>query len=161
MSEKYWKRPRFQVGRPKKFKTPRDLWDAAVKYFDWVIDTPILEEKAFAHQGDITLTSVAKARPMLIERLCSFIELDYSNYTRYRKDEKFKPVCDHIDAIIRAQKFEGAAAGIFNASIISRDLGLKENMDHSSDDGTMSPKESNTTVIAATKEDLLSVLDMI
>jgi hypothetical protein len=38
------------------------------------------------------------------------------------------------------QKFAGAAAGIFNASIISRELGLADVTDHRSTDGTMTPK---------------------
>lgn len=159
MTDNYWERKRFQVGRKKTFQTPSDLWKAAVEYFKWVEDNPLYEEKAFAFKGDITITKIKKMRAMSIARLCSFVGIDYSNYTRYRKNEKYASTVETIDSIIREQKFEGAAAGLFNANIIARDLGLRENIDQSSKDGTMTPKESKNTIVLA--DDVKSVLDMI
>ncbi len=41
----------------------------------------------------------------------------------------FLQVVSRIDEIIYTQKFEGAAVGAFNANIISRDLGLRDGSD--------------------------------
>lgn len=163
MSEKYWSRPRFQVGRKKKFKTPRELWEAACLYFDWVIDNPLLEERAFSYLGDVTYANVKKTRAMSIERMCSFIGLDYSNYTRYRKDEDYASTCETIDTIIRQQKFEGAAAGLLNPVIIARDLGLRDSMDHTSNGETIKGGVTSLTIDKAEvlASDLQSILDMV
>ena len=49
-----------------------------------------------------------------------------------------------IDSIIRTQKFEGAAADLFNANIISRDLGLVDRQARDLDIGT---KDSLAAII--------------
>lgn len=154
----YWKAKNWRqekCGRKRKF-TPDQLWDEAVKYFDWVEKNPILEEKASNYKGEITIYQLKKPRAMSINRMCSFIGLDYSNYTKYRKDEKYSNTCQDIDTIIRQQKFEGAAAGVFNPVIIARDIGLKEHSDHTSSDGSMTPKASGTVVV--TEGDVESIL---
>ena len=49
-------------------------------------------------------------------------------------------VIDDIEKIIYRQKFEGAAAGLLNANIIARDLGLrdKQDVDHTSNGESLS-----------------------
>ena len=54
------------------------------------------------------------------------IGLSESGYKAYRDREEFKWVTDAVDDIMFSQKFEGAAAGIFNPNIIARDLGLAD-----------------------------------
>jgi hypothetical protein len=157
--DKYWKRKNFQVGRKKKFKTPRDLWNAACDYFDWAIDNPIVTQKTFHASGLITKANEFHERPFKITEMCNFIGLDYSNYTRYRKEEAYKSTCDTIDTIIYNQKFDGAAVGKFNQNIIARDLGLVDKKDLSSTDGSMTPKESTTTVV--TGADVEAILSKI
>lgn len=39
---------------------------------------------------------------------------------------EYLAVIGEIEEVMRSQKFQGAAANIFNATIISRDLGLVE-----------------------------------
>lgn len=134
---RYWESKDFNPGRKKRFETPDDLWEAAVKYFKWVDDNPLQEHKVFHSQGMVTKTYEKKLRPMSLQRLCSYINIDYSNYTRYRDREEFASVCETIDGIIRENKFEGAAAGFFNPNIIARDLGLREGVDHTSSDRSM------------------------
>lgn len=154
--DKYWKKKK--VGRKRKF-TPTQLWNAACDYFQWVEDNPLYEENAANYKGQITYYKIEKPRAMSVYRMCSFIGLDYSNYTRYRNDEKYTDVCAEIDTIIREQKFEGAAAGLFHPVIIARDLGLKEHNDHSSEDGTMTPKAGGTVIV--TEGDVESILSKI
>lgn len=154
--DRYWEHKDFNpAGRKKNFKTPQELWDAAKKYFKWVYDNPLPEQKTFHSQGFITKAYENKLRPMSLYRMCSFIGLSYSNYTRtYRDNEEFAEICEIIDSIIREQKFEGAAAGFFNPSIIARDLGLREGVDHTSSDKSM----GNVNVVVDEKS-INSILD--
>lgn len=61
-------------------------------------------------------------------------------------DEDFLAVLAEIEQTIRTQLFEGATAGAFNATIVSRVLGLTDKKDISSSDGSMTPKETNVIV---------------
>jgi hypothetical protein len=54
---------------------------------------------------------------------------------------------------MRSQKFEGASVGIFNSNIIARDLGLKENVDN-----TTNGKDLNTNLVL-TKEAAKKISD--
>lgn len=49
---------------------------------------------------------------------------------RVKKAEDFLNVITWAENTIYNQKFEGAAAGIYNANIIARDLGLREGVDN-------------------------------
>jgi hypothetical protein len=43
------------------------------------------------------------------------------------KGKEFSDVITHIEEIIKTQKFTYAAVNMFNANIIARDLGIKDN----------------------------------
>ena len=51
-------------------------------------------------------------------------------------------VTKKVEQIIYNQKFAGATAGLMNPNIIARDLGLSDKTDHTSSDGSMSPKKN-------------------
>ena len=158
--EKYWDKQTFKVGRKLRFKNAKELWEAAKLYFAWCIDNPIYDDKLTISKKDEVTDRKVRIRAFTVYRMCSFIGISYKNYCVYRKrGGAFSDTCETIDTIIREQKFEGAAAGIFNAMIIARDLGLKEKTDVSSEDGSMSPKESQTIIV--TSDDVNSILDKI
>lgn len=158
-NERYWNEKGYKPGRKKIFQTPKELWDASKKYFNWVMDNPILEQRPFSYMGNITYAEVEKPRPMSVYRMCSYIGMDYSTYTRYRKNEKYKEVCNAIDTIIRENKFEGAASGQMNPVIIARDLGLRDNIDHTSGGEKIDSKPSvvidNAQLVAKDVQDIL------
>jgi len=56
-----------------------------------------------------------------------------TTWKKYKEHKDFLDIITHIETIIYTQKFEGAAAGHYNANIIARDLGLadKKELDHS------------------------------
>lgn len=160
-NERYWEKKSFNpCGSPATFNNKEELWAAALEYFRWADTTPIYEQKAFHHQGEVVREYVELKRPFTITRFLSFVGLNKSNWSRtYSNNEEFKDVVSAINDIIKEQKFEGAVAGIFNPAIIVRDLGLADKTDHTSSDGTMTPKESKTIVV--TKGDIESVLSKI
>lgn len=122
----FWK-VRSSHGRKPIFAHPDELWSACVEYFEWVSKNPLYESQAFAYQGDVQIKEIPKMRAMTLAGLCIFLDIARSTWDEYRtKGDGFSEVSTRVDEVIRSQKFEGAAAGLLNASIIARDLGLAD-----------------------------------
>lgn len=121
----FWK-ARSSHGRKPIFASADQLWDACVEYFQWVEDNPLKESQAFAYQGEVKVSEIPKMRAMTLAGLCIFLDINRSTWDEYRVKDDFSEVSTRVDEVIRAQKFEGAAAGLLNASIIARDLGLSD-----------------------------------
>lgn len=134
------------------FNNPDELWNAAVEYFEWVEDNPLEEEKVFHAQGIITKATVNKMRAMTVQGLCLYLDIDEQTLTNYEKKEDFFGIVKQIKSVIYEQKFTGAAADLLNPNIISRDLGLADKQDHSSSDGSMTPKPSTIELVAPNVE---------
>ena len=103
------------------------MWEAECEYFQWCEENLLMETIV---QGNKKWT-LPKMRAMTIEGLCIFLDIETKTFNNYynNKDnryEDFIPIATRVKEIIWTQKFEGAAAGFFNANIIARDLGLKD-----------------------------------
>lgn len=122
---RFWE-ARSSHGRNPKFESPEALWEACSEYFEWVEANPLWEMKAFSYQGEVTQKPIAKMRAMTINGMCSHLGIDITTWRDYRKKDDFSPVITRVEQIIYEQKFTGAAAGLFNAKIIARDLGLAD-----------------------------------
>lgn len=119
-------------GRPKAIESPAMLWELACDYFQSVDDKP-LQKQDFLRGGMEAgkKIDVSLQRPYTWQGFDNFLfsqgivtrTAEYK-YDRRKSYENFAEVIAHIDSIMYANKFEGAAAGIFNSSIIARDLGL-------------------------------------
>lgn len=129
------------------FEGPEQLWEACCDYFDWVEKNPLHEEKVFPYQGTVVKAKVAKMRAMSIEGLAMFLDIHRGTWYEWRHIDDLKDTVAKVEDVIREQKFSGAAAELLNHAIIARDLGMKESFDHSSADGSMTPK--GTTVNTA------------
>lgn len=134
-------------GRTPIFATPDDLWAAVVEYFEWVDANPLYEEKVFNGKDGIVRASIAKMRAMTISGLCIFLDIDRKTWDAYRERPDFIHIVTRAEEIIRDQKFTGAAADLLNPSIIARDLGLADKQDHTSSDGSMTPKPTTIRII--------------
>lgn len=122
---KFWEM-RSSHGRKPIFNTPDDMWKAACEYFNWCHETPLYETKAFAYEGIVTLEDLPKMRAMTIQGLCFFLDISDETWANYCEKEDFIGICNDIKRVIFTQKFEGASAGLLNASIITRELGLAD-----------------------------------
>ena len=110
-------------------KNKESLWDAACEYFDWVEKHPLWEDKSTVQQGVPVENNVAKMRAMTIHGLCLFLDIDQQTLANYGSKagyEDYFGVVGKIHSVIADQKFSGAAAGLLNANIIARDLGLTD-----------------------------------
>lgn len=136
--EQFWKS---KVGAKRRFETPEALWRVACEYFEWNRTHPLKEHKVFHTDGRITGTYVYKARAMTLTALCIYLGISRTcYYNKYKKRSEFAEVIERIEEVILTQKFEMAAADLLNASFIARDLNMREGVDLSSGDGSMSPK---------------------
>ena len=129
LGNQFWRRRRAHRGPPRKFENPEDLWAAAIDYFEWVDANPLIECKATQYQGKPILLKTPKMRAMSLSGLCLHLGLERSAWRRYRTRPGFELAVELIESAIYCQKFEGAAAGLFNPRIIARELGLKERTD--------------------------------
>lgn len=126
-----------QPGRTPKFTSSEELWAKCIEYFEWVEANPLVEEKIFSYQGEIRKGSINKMRAMTLSGLCLTLGIRKDTWNEYRQRQEFSDVCERVDEIIREQKFTGAAADLLNASIIARDLGLRDTseLQHTGKDG--------------------------
>jgi hypothetical protein len=120
-----WRKRSSHGPRPR-FGDPETLLAACVEYFDWADGNPLEQDKIFNVRGELKHGSLEKMRAMTVLGLCIFLDISTATWQRYRDREGFTEVTDRVDAIIRTQKFEGAAADLLNARIISSDLRLGE-----------------------------------
>jgi hypothetical protein len=130
-----------RLGRPPLFDTAEEMYAACCEYFQWVVENPLYEDKAFQFQGEPVHTHVVKPRAMTLVAMCTFLGCSRDAWENYRKREGFAETCELVDNIIYTQKFELAAADLLNVNLIARDLGLRDRseIDHKSSDGTMAP----------------------
>jgi hypothetical protein len=117
---------RSRHGRKPIFETGRQLWVAACEYFDWVEENPLIETVAASDHGMATTLDIRKPRAMSIGGLCVFLDISPSTWATWRNREVLCQAVSAVEQLIRAQQFEGAAAGIFGANIMSRVLWLAE-----------------------------------
>lgn len=132
---RFWE-VRSSHGAKPKFDNPDDLWSACVEYFEWVADNPLYEDRLVTFQGSATHEPVAKMRAMTIQGLCLFIDVSHDTWIEWRKSRSdLSEVISRAEAVIRQQKFSGAAADLLNANIIARDLGLADRSELTGKDG--------------------------
>jgi hypothetical protein len=150
---KFWLQ-RSSHGRKPIFSTPDDLWNAACEYFEWVEENPLKETKAFHFQGTVVMDEVPKMRAMTMMGLCFYLDIGTSTFHDYKQNEDFSEVIAKIEQVIFTQKFEGAAADLLNANIISRELGLadKQQVEHSGSISDMTEDEIDKRIAELQKE---------
>jgi hypothetical protein len=105
------------------------MYAACVKYFEYVAENPLVENKVFQFQGEPVPASLEKPRAMTLSGMCIFMGCSRDAWEQYRKREDFAEVCELVDSIIYQQKFELAAADLLNVNLIARDLGLRDRVE--------------------------------
>lgn len=121
------------VGRPKKL-TPESLWTYFVQYQKYAKENPKLRHDFVGKDADEVYRKLEI--PLTMEGFQIFIwnqglNGDLKDYLSNKNGayDEFSPTIARIKIIIYEDKFSGASAGIFNHSIITRDLGLKDQTD--------------------------------
>lgn len=118
-----------RLGAPRKYETPEDLAADILEYFK-SIESDALEEDVLFHSNGIVTRDVKRhPRAMTLGSLFLHLGIDITVWLAWKKERPdLSNVLAQTEHAIREQKFEGAAAGLFNANIIARDLGLRDNV---------------------------------
>jgi hypothetical protein len=143
-TEKLWDQPVYfeppeKAAPQRRYKDPNDLWEAACKYFEWCENNPHNEGKHFHHEGISKVGKVPRNRVPTVTGLCVFLGVSEVTFCQWGSlDGKnaipdLYPAVQHIRAVIRDEKFTGAAAGVLNANLIARDLALMDRKSVTSD----------------------------
>lgn len=142
-------------GKRKRIPTPRHMWDYACAYFK---DTDMhnLVQYDVVRGGDHAglELKIRKPRPYswsgfttYLIRESIIIKLEDYRFNYRGGFEMFAEVVQAIDEIMFSQKFEGASAGIFNPSVIVRDLQLRDNLDLTSENEHIGSKTPEKMVV--------------
>lgn len=132
---RFWEQ-RSSAGPKPRFTDPETLWSCCCEYFEWVEDSPLFEDKLVTFQGSATHEPVARMRAMTLAGLCMFLDISRSTWDEWRDNRPdLSDVIARVEDVMRAQKFEGAAADLLNANIIARDLGLADRSELTGKDG--------------------------
>lgn len=144
LKNEYWKL-RDKDGRDRLFADPNELMSAAVEYFTWSKENPWI--KIDFKGSDLKQVELPTERPLTIKGLCVHLGVNFGYFSDFKASLKdktdevskdFSEVINYIEQIIYVQKFEGAAVGVFNANIISADIGLIKKSSHDVNFDTMS-----------------------
>ena len=124
-NNQYWKQ-RSKHGRNKIIKSHEFLAKASDEYFQWCIDNPIIQ---IDYRGkDLIKVELPHPRVFKKEEFARFCGLsEWRLITDLTKDSKdFSQVITRIEKVIADQKYTYAVVGMFNSTIVSRDLGLAD-----------------------------------
>jgi hypothetical protein len=125
---KFWE-ARSTHGRKPLWDNPQELYDACVEYFEWVEANPLWETKPMIVNGEVYDAPTAKMRAMTIQGLCVFLGIARTTWDEYKHNKDFSYIVNMVNNTMYEQKLTGAASGLLVASIIQRELGLKEASD--------------------------------
>lgn len=128
----FWKL-RTTVGRPKMFEDPQSLWLACTEYFEATAKR-VWSKKDWVGKDAMPVDRETSV-PFTLTGLFIFLDISaqcWKNWRDKKDDVALVEIVTRVEQIIYNQKFEGAAVGAYNANIIARDLGLKDQkvLDH-------------------------------
>lgn len=124
IGNKFWEL-RSKHGRDALFATPELLWEAACEYFEWCEANPLLEVDFRGKDSD--KVELPHPRPMSMNGLCHYLGCSEGYFRSVKctsKDVDLLAIITRIEGVTFDQQFNGAAAGFYNANIISRALGM-------------------------------------
>jgi len=119
-----WK-ARKSHGRKPKYSCPDQLETACTNYFEWSDDHPLYRYELVKYQGKGKLYKVPMLRPFSLAALCIHLKITNNTWVNYRRRPDLLRVTEWVETVIYVQKFEGAAAGIFNTKIVMRDIDIR------------------------------------
>lgn len=125
---------RANTGKPKNLRNPKQLWKLACEYFQSVDERPF-KKKDFIRGGESagTIIDIETIMPYTWQGLDDYLfangvlaKLEDYRANKDNRYPEFAETLSRITGIIFDQKYSGAAVGAFNASLISKDLGISE-----------------------------------
>lgn len=117
---------------------PEQFFLRCMGYFAWLHENPLEDAHVSAYQGEVNVTPIAKMRVPTWWGLALYVGCNPRDLTGILQGRYCKHLHDvmiKVDSVMRAIKFEGAAAGLLNANLIARDLGIADKTELTGADG--------------------------
>ena len=115
---------------PKLWTTPEKFLKDCYRYFDWCDKNPFLIERMVTGGNRATEVGNEKqSRPYSLVGLCVYLGITYQTFLNYETGEAWSDyfeVVTHVRNIVEDNQVSGAIAGIYNANIVARLLGLAD-----------------------------------
>lgn len=122
------------VGQPRKIESPEKLWDLFLAYVQKTQENPWLKVEYVGQKAEKVVIPLAK--PITFEGFECYLfdTIGVSDIGQYasNRDGRYPEYVTIIKTIRQncfQQNFEGAAVGAFNANLIARKLGIKDQVD--------------------------------
>lgn len=141
------------TGRPKSY-TPEEFLLKCNEYFDYVDSNPYKKKKYEIYKGETKEYIEEVKQPYTIEGLCIFAGINTLTFRNYENQKDFLTVITYARDRIYNNKLSGATDGTFNANIVIRDLGLKDNATVTHE---TTLKELSTNEIKQLQQDISSI----
>lgn len=137
-----WQTVKIRKGARALITDAGELWQKAIDYFNWCDHNPQYRPEAIKHQGEGSTMDMSLGRPYSVDAFTIYCGVSRS-YFRTRKAElgdkeaaktarpeelELLDMIHLIEDIIRTQRFDGAAVGIFKENLISRVDGYADNI---------------------------------
>lgn len=120
---------RRRVGRPLKVETPEQFAEMAEQYFNWVDNNPYLDEDFVGKDAASVIRK--RRRPYMLIELAQWLGFSrVEDMNNYAERKEFSATYYTCRTRIEGQLLTGASASHFNANIISRLLGLSDNVNN-------------------------------
>lgn len=143
------------LGRPLKY-TPKQLAEEFVKYAQWCEDHPLEARVLVNYTKGFSDTTAYKPRRVSIGGFLVYIGGTWDWWSRLntrKRGEEFVKVKSSIKEYCETYQKEMASAGLLNANIISRLLGLADKKE-------TKVEGENLTIVVKTEEDKAKIEDI-
>ncbi len=129
----------------KSIQSPEELWANFIEYTAHSDSNKLIEAKIFNGKNGIVHGDLEKIRPYTLNGFCNFVGIHPGTWSRWKRLEEtkedesgstfFLDVMLQIESIIYDHQYQGAVLDVFNASIVSRKLGLADKTELTGKDG--------------------------
>lgn len=141
-------------GPARKYEDPNDLLVKITEYFQWSVDNPLYVTTTGFYMGQATDHQSERPRPFTMGAMFTFIGISKMGYQDWKTNRPdLWPVMQWAEETIHNQKFGHAAIGVYNATLIARDLGLADRTELTGADGAPVQTISVTRTVVDPKGD--------
>lgn len=121
----YWRLASNFLRNHRKIQTPEELLNKFCDYINHLDANPLMESKLVSFQGESTIEQVPKMKAGTITGACLWIGIHLHTWKEWKiHRQELCSVIQYAERTLFERKFNGASAGLLNAAIIIRDLGL-------------------------------------
>jgi hypothetical protein len=115
---------RCPAGPAPKFADGEALRKACVEYFEWVDEHPLYEMRLVTYGGRATQVPLRKMRAMTKGDLCRYLNIARTTWNAWHDRPDLAETVERAESVIWCWQFGGAAAGLLDADLVIRQLGI-------------------------------------